>query len=315
MTEFVAYLAGGGALVLFFGVVAIVVKGRVWTIVDGFDGARSTSKFQWFAWTATVIFAYVAVYTARAMQGHPEAVSEIPPNVLLAMGFSAATATVAKGITSAYTDNGRIVGKPKQTRAAKKAAAAKAKAKTPPAASPSIGGLLVDDDGTPDLSKIQLMSWTAIAIGIYIYTVVTTVHGIATLTKGAVAPGLPDIDGSLMVLMGLSQGGYLGKKLVSKNSPQMTSLAPPKGIAGQTIITITGAGFGDAMPSSMVCLDGWNIESATWSDSQITFQLPAASSDGPFDVGQGVQVSVYVDGQPAVSAVPLPLTVSPPKQQ
>src|SRR4051794_30298959 len=58
-----------------------------WKLIEGADGRPSTSKLQWFLWTVVTIFAYVAVYTARAWHGHPEPVDTIPSSLLIAMGL------------------------------------------------------------------------------------------------------------------------------------------------------------------------------------------------------------------------------------
>ena len=58
-----------------------------------------------------------------------------------------------------------------------------------------------------------MIGFTFIAIGIFL---ATFIHQIQTNSLNA---GLPNIDSSLLVLMGVSQGGYLGKKLVSVVTP------------------------------------------------------------------------------------------------
>lgn len=309
MTEAVAFLVAVGGLLLFLVVCWLVtrphpqsaasragplgltaLKNVIGSLIGGKDGPWSTSKLQWLLWTGTIIFAYVAVFTARAMQGHHEAVSDIPPNVLLVLGFSAGTMTVAKGITSAYVANGRV-------------------AKT------GSGGLLADDGNATDLSKVQLVSWTVIAIGIYIYTAIATVHSIANPPAGTTkVPGLPDIDGALMVLTGLSQGGYLGKKLVSATAPQLTSLTPSSATTGQSVV-LTGSGFGDDMGTNVLCLDDIQIAVAPdtsqppkpqWTDTKIGFVVPTSHPSGnAFTPNQIVKIGVYVNGQAGTSTLPL----------
>jgi IPT/TIG domain-containing protein len=299
MKEFLAYVAGAIALGVFLFISGVVLGGRkswgkVNKVLQGQDGALSTSKVQWFAWTAIVIFSYVAIYAARALQGHFQAVDAIPPNVLLVLGFSTTTMTAAKGITTAYVANGRLIGK---------AASADA---------PTKGGLLASDSGVPDLSKIQLMSWTVIAIGIYLCTVGATIHGIATLKHGAPEPGLPDIDGALMVLMGLSQGGYLGKKLVTTNTPQLTAVTPPK-IAPGGSVALSGSGFGPQAASSSLCVNDVAVPIADgqWSDTAISFTAPANRPDGTaYPRNTIVQVGVYVGGQPGASTLALVINPS-----
>ena len=105
------------------------------------------------------------------------------------MGLSATTMLAAKGITSNYTDTEEVdksdTGK---------------------------GGLFLDDSGYPDLAKIQLMSWTFIGVGIFL---LKTLSGIIGSTEALTA--VPDIDGTLVALMGIGEGAYIGKKIITKD--------------------------------------------------------------------------------------------------
>ena len=188
-----------GALAIGFGAIALLwamlafsnrtVGWRVWRIVDGTDGVPSTSLFQWFFWLLAIIFAYVVLWVLRASSGDYGAISELPRNLLTMIGLSTGTAVGAKGITVGYLNSGRI-------------------AKTP-AWQSSPGGILQDDNGQPEIAKIQLVAFTVIAIGIFLATLVHQILAHPAVTT------LPNIDTSLLALMGISQGGYLGKKIVS----------------------------------------------------------------------------------------------------
>lgn len=167
------------------------------SLAEGYDERLSTSKFQWFAWTVVAVFSYIAIFVARVQQGAIAPIEEMPANLLIAMGLSTGTMAVAKGITSAYVASGAIE-KPKKSEA-------------PPVKQPYLAELIADDTGFPDLSKAQMLTWTAIAIGIFVFRVVRAINNAAVET-----PVLPDIEPSLMVLMGIGQAAYLGKKLVSR---------------------------------------------------------------------------------------------------
>jgi len=289
-----------GTVVVLVGVlVAVVVSGfKPWTIVEGADGRPSTSKFQWTLWTSVILFSYSAIYFARAAMGSWEALPNIPANILIVLGFSTTTMVVAKGITTQFVASGRVV-KP----------------------SGGQGGLLSDDVGQTDLSKVQLVMWTFLAVGIYLATVVMQVSALAhgSTVQGS-NRGLPDIDGSLMVLMGFAQGGYLGKKLVTTTQPAPTSLAPPRAAPGQTIAVI-GTGFGDLQGTSLLTLNANPVPVTTWSDTKIVFTLPSSLPDGTnVSVGTRVQVGLIVNGQAAGQILQLPistpasvLAVAPPE--
>src|ERR1051326_9188670 len=207
--------------------------------IEGADGKLSTSKFQWFAWTAAVIYSYTAVFGERFIHAQVEAPSELSPHLLLAMGMSAATMASAKGITSAYVSSGRIDKRSTD------------------------GGIMSDDDGFPDLSKIQMIAWTVIGIVAY---------GIklgAQLGKGAEAT-LPDIDQTLMVLMGLSQGAYLGKKLTTADTPRLTGVSNGKVTPG-TKVSLFGLSLGSSQGGNLLTIDTFPISAASiqsWTDNQ-----------------------------------------------
>ena len=245
-----AILIGVGVLVLLYVVTALIT--HQWNPVDvfrGFDGLASTSKLQWFVWLGVILFGYASLWVLRAAQGDYSALSSIPVNLLTVLGFSTATAAAAKGITSGYVQTGKM---------------------TKPGALPgepgkNTGGIFQDDGGSPELAKIQMIGFTIIAVGIFLATVI---HQIAI---GDIQGGLPNIDASLMVLMGISQGGYLGKKLVTFGTP---TLYPPNPGSGppDTPVTVRGANLGSP-PDSQLMLNGVPFD-GTWSAASIQFTVP-----------------------------------------
>ena len=261
-----AVLSGLGLLILLGLVIVIIAPSGTrnpWKLVEGADGSSSTSKFQWFLWLIVILFGYTALWVLRAEQGNFSALSEIPVNLLTVLGFSTATAAAAKGITSGYVQTGRVA----KTTAAQTAAAQTAVAPTAAGqATINTGGILQDDSGVPELAKIQMVGFTLIAVGIFLITV------IHQIVSNDVTAGLPNIDSSLMVLMGISQGGYLGKKLVTFGTP---ALYPPSPLAGPpgTTITLAGANLGSKSGSQLL-LNGSPIEVTDWSATVIHFAVP-----------------------------------------
>ena len=168
-------------------------------LFEGSDGRPSSSKFQWLFWTVIVLFSYVVLYVTRARFGYDEGMAEIPTNVLYAMGLSAMTLTAAKGVTVGYVNSGRLT-----------------KTEATTAEDRSISRLLTDDSGNPDLTKIQMMAWTLLTGAIYLSRVMQLTY--ANIHRDADLLQMPDIDKSLMLLMGLGQGTYLGKKVTSMDS-------------------------------------------------------------------------------------------------
>jgi hypothetical protein len=189
----VPYAVGVGTVFLLWLLYKSAFGGKISSLYEGNDGRPSTSKFQFFAWTAIVVFAYAAIYSLKLEARHFDAINEIPKNVLIAMGMSVISATAAKSITVSYISTGRIAKS------------------TVPSGSSSFAAIFQDDAGVPDLSKVQMIAWTFIAIVTYLIAVGSKIHQ-------RDYSSLPDIDSALMVLMGLGHGAYLGKKLVTQDA-------------------------------------------------------------------------------------------------
>ena len=203
MTEVVWSLIWGFVALLVLWALAGVFGGA-WnplTLAEGADRRLSTSKLQWLFWTAVVFFTYTVMYAARAIDGVFEPITDIPKNVLYAMGFSAVTMAAAKGITVSYINSGRV--------------------KKDTAAGSSVTQLVTDDESVPDLSKIQMLAWTVLAGVIYLIRAMQMLGQYGTGDTDL--SQLPDIDNALMVLMGLGQGAYLGKKAASMDTSQVAA--------------------------------------------------------------------------------------------
>lgn len=264
----------------------LLARSSICKMVEGADGRPSTSKLQWFLWTVVVISSYTAICTARICNGDFGVVSNIPQNLLIAMGLSVTTLTAAKCITVSYVANRQII----KTDADPKDA--------------GFAPLLQDDDGFPDLSKIQMIAWTLIAIVVYLLRVWYEIQ--------TANPQLPDIDAVLMVLMGLGQGAYLGKKLTATTVPNLTGLSPGSG-KPPIEITITGASLGEKQNGSLITIDGSPFQPTTlpdWENTQIKFAIPVKQLNGSdWSDGRKVSIGVIVGGQESTNR--LPFTVTP----
>jgi hypothetical protein len=280
---------GIAVLVVLYVITALIT--HHWNPVDlfrGFDGFASTSKLQWFLWLVVILFAYAALWALRAEQGMYQALNTIPVNLLTVLGFSTATAAAAKGITSGFVQAGKM---------------------TKPGALPgepgkNTGGIFQDDGGSPELAKIQMIGFTIIAIGIFLATVI---HQIAI---GDVTAGLPNIDSSLMVLMGISSGGYLGKKLVTFGTPMLYPPSPETAPPGTTV-TLRGSSMGSP-PASQLLMNGAPVD-ATWSAGSVQFKVPdndPATGAGWAGPPKTVQLAVSATGQ---LSNPVTFTVAAPK--
>lgn len=249
----VAVIVGLVAVIVFLAIGSISSNRGIGPLgaAIGEDGRLSLSKFQFLLWTATVIFTYAALFVHFPSQRGQW--TSLPDSVLLAMGFSIVTLATAKGVTSSYVAMGKVV-------------------KGPAMRHPRMSDLVVDDDtGLADLSKVQMLAWTLIAVGAYL----TTVFG--TLASATPPAQFPDIDRALMVLMGLGQGAYLGTKIVSSsNGARITKIDPAQGPVG-TVVTLTGANLGT---SGMVLFGDAKIAASSWTSTSIQFAVPNIGNGG-----------------------------------
>jgi hypothetical protein len=156
------------------------------------DGRASTSKFQFFFWTTLILWGYVSVFARIALDGIPKDFNspEIPDNLFWLMGLSVATTLSAKAITT-------VRGKPPGIE---------------PLAEPStnLSFLIWDDQERPALEKIQILAWTFVAGGVFVVLVLNSIAADTTPIT------LPDVDTTLLVLTGISQGGYVSAKVISR---------------------------------------------------------------------------------------------------
>jgi len=276
-----AFAASVGGTVLLLLYVATGIFTNKWNLSElysGQDGRPSTSKFQALIWTVAVVFSYSGFFALRATLGRTAGMLEIPQSLMLAMGFSFTTLAAAKGITVSYVNAGRIT-----------------KTEAKPGEATSVAQ---EDDGGIDLTKVQMLWWTFIAVAVYLFQVFQQFD-----QDGRSTLALPDIDATLMVLMGLSQGVYVGKKLVTTDTPVLNPLS----IAGgppATPITINGTAFGALQGTSQLTIDGVPIVPASWTDSQIVFTLPQSHPvRGPWKSHQQVSIDVIVNGRSGITPV------------
>jgi len=195
------YLFGVLGLIVLWVILRLAAGKSPSSLFIGEDGRPSTSKAQLVAWTGVVVFGYVAMYTVRVRMGQYAALPSLPINVLIALGISSASAVTAKAIAVNSADNAATAA----TVVSAVEAVTGTSVPTPPPTLPSRSGILVDDSGTPDLGKVQVIIWTIIALGVYLVDIGHAIH------MGT--PEMPDIDRTLMILMGLGHSVYLGKKI------------------------------------------------------------------------------------------------------
>ena len=269
------YLFGVGALLLFWIMSYWVSKPHKiepWALAiskgtgENHKPVLSASKFQVLLWSLVVLFAYSSVFGARFFDDPTEvlkALPMIPINLLLLMGFSVTTAVGSKSVTIDYKTKG-LVGS-------------------------ESGGLISDPKGQGNLVKTQMLAWTIMGAIIYLMSVVSYIS--AKQYSHLDVAALPDLDSTLLLLMGVSKGSYLGNKIVTKDVvkvPKISEILPLKG-PKKTLVTILGENFGEPQEESFVTMQGSIIRQVGfWNDKQIRVELL-----DNFQKGDKIDLGVY----------------------
>lgn len=159
-------------------------KFAVAKLITTADNRLSVSQFQMLLWTFVVAWAYFTVFV---FYGYPDTIA-LPTNLLVLMGFSLGSFVAVVAIAKSRGDNENPAER---------------------AATPQFDDLFTGKAGF-DLGKFQMFAWTILAVAGYILRIVKLI-GNPEIPETVT---LPDIDSTMLGLMGLSQAGYLGKKMV-----------------------------------------------------------------------------------------------------
>jgi len=126
------------------------------------------------------------------------------------------------------------------------------------------------ESGRPSLTRFQMFSWTIISISIYL----SKLCSIFVLKRSVADFIIPDIETIMVLLMGLSQGAYIGGKWISPSSMYITSVYPevvPKG----EVVTITGYNFGTEKQDILFNDERIAKKNITgWEEHRIDFKAP-----------------------------------------
>lgn len=233
------------------------------------DWYPSLAILQFFVWTLVIIFAFFGVYLIRVFNGVSEPPTEIPLSLLALMGISVVTPVVSGGISSIKY----------KTNDSKKA---KEKGKSARFSS------MLQEKGKPTLTRFQMFGWTWIGITVYLIILFSNVT--ENVDNGNFEELiLPDIDPTLVFLMGMSQAAYLGGKIVTKQGMGITGVFPSKQKVNQKIV-ITGTDFGDTRGFVRF---GDHVISAdkidSWDNSKIETTIPAGLVAGKHQIQVGVK--------------------------
>ena len=157
------------------------------------DESYSLSRLQIYLWTVAVIIGFSAVFMAKGE------IPDMPKTLYMLMGVNIASAVTSNAIRTAR-DLQRHVGSPPDF----------------------IKDIFFDFDGSIDLPRTQMAVWTIISLLAFLIMLVQSFV--------AVSPDklvLPDITDGLVILMGLSNGAYLGAKATNPTPVEAANAAPP----------------------------------------------------------------------------------------
>ena len=252
------------------------IKGGFCNIIRGEDWYPSLAIFQFLVWTFIITFAFFGIYLVRIFGGVLEPPPSIPTNILALMGISVAVPIISGGVSRIKYNTSAAV-------------------KEPPPQLPPLSTML-EENKKPSLTRFQMFGWTWIGILIYIgilfSTVSTTLMDIQDARMcNQLHPNqveysqlhcdkplrkltLPDIDPTLVILMGLSQGGYLGGKIVTTPTIKIEKVVLGKKDNNTFILSIFGNNFGENKDT--VWFDDTQIRDnsiLSWNDSRIDASL------------------------------------------
>jgi hypothetical protein len=174
----------------------------------GDTGGYSLSRLQAVLWAVVIIAEQVSAFIAAISKHQAENFSLVfSQEVMWLLGLSLASYVVVKGITVSQVNSGQLAPKPINKRR-------------------NWSDLVMSDEGL-DFSRFQMLIWTIFSVLVFISSYYHYIDRILQDTTGNISSffprfddvkkNLPTIDMSLIVLMGLSQGAYIGRKLVPQN--------------------------------------------------------------------------------------------------
>lgn len=193
------------ALVIASVPVALRVGGG---LVKGKSG-YSLVNLQLVLWTAYILVSYLVYLWRLQLAEAPEFNIKLSDNLLLLMGISGGSYIGARGIRAWQSQ--RYAGAP-----------GREVLDRPDTDKNQWQNMIRDYTGHLDISKVQMFAWTLVALFAY---VVEFVHGWPEI--GLQTAGLPNVNDTLVGLMGISQAAYLSRKAVVERAGTAPSTTAP----------------------------------------------------------------------------------------
>jgi hypothetical protein len=177
--------------------------------IKSIDEFPSLVNLQLFMWSVIIVFAFLTVYSVRFSGGvYYPPTGILPENILKILGISAVVPAASLGLNHNKYRAVHI--------ASRGVAPGNAAAQRFAALDRSWSSILLEG-GSSSITRLQMFVWTWIGILIYL----TVFFGyLYTLTLSSSTTqfnevSLPDIDPTLLVLMGISQGSFVAGKVAS----------------------------------------------------------------------------------------------------
>jgi hypothetical protein len=265
------------------------------------NGHASLAMFQFLAWTLLVSFIFLTISVIRLKSGIVSVPPEtlIPATVMALMGIS----VVVPPASRAIEEYRRLKDRANETYT-----------------EPDYASML-EEKGKPSLLRFQMFLWTLASLAIYAGLFYVEASGSAVT---AVSLKLPDIDPTLVFLMGLSQFGYLSGKVftgeVKKETPEpvaketgvtpvkpevppalpvspptISAVIPPR-INPSGEVEVRGTGFGSPKDTLIIGEERLQPELIRrWEDTRIEFRLPDMLKPGVYPIRVGVPSGTVSD--------------------
>jgi hypothetical protein len=213
-------------------------------LIDPQTDTYSLSKLQFYAWSAAALFGYCYLMLSRALaQGRLDIV-DVPENLPGILAISAGTTIASMSITLGRGSKGS--------------------GNVNPAFSDLLG-----TGGVVAPERVQFLLWTLVAIGAFLLCVFSS--------EPTAISDLPAIPPRLLLLSGVSAGGYLGGKLARTPGPIIDEIMAK---VGSVQFSIMGHNLA---ADAVVEIEGTSVaqflDSTTHPQHRATAVDPAGSAD------------------------------------
>ena len=260
-------------------------------IRDG-DYYPSLPRFQFLIWTFVISFVYLSIYLIRIFSGEFDAPA-FDNNLLILLGISIVS-PILGNVISGYKYTNHVSETQDDNDDATEIERKSFKT-------------MLFENGKPALFRYQMFLWTFIGVTIflslfaagiseYIHKYEECISIVKCITINALA--MPKIDTMLVTLMGLSQSGYLGGKIVARTPVRITKMFP--GTNNKFIILGLNFGERNEISSGTILINNKVIAGHTdnevkWFDTKIEFPISVEYKNKSFKLGIIIDDVIFLE--------------------